>query len=437
VRCPTGLTAAAAKLFDEATLRPKLKRYLAEPFEVRTAEHVIDGDNAVLIYVGPSEHGWCIFSSNGEYEDSSRKKIFVFRVGDVFVRHGTSSERWNDSDRRRLIQQIVAQRKEAWRVEFRNELASLGESSLTARKLEELPSSALTWRLDATGFDQLVTELMRRNDDIPLRQLLNRMPSEASKLIDSQPDELADLLDRLTSIGALALQFERREWLERVMATLVAIYELGFDPTSGYELNRPSIVQLWIDIVGRAYALGALAVRLEDWDSVRLIADRCPHGESFRGYGSWLRHSLTEASRANMIGDLGLIERGHNVVRAVQAAHPDHESENEAILNSLCQFDALGCLAVIGERGSIDSGNYYPSFSRYRQLRSAPAFAGMVREGVMRHKIFAGSDQQLADAMAEVLSRADKETFRYGNWAGIDDGSVSAFIARRRSPKIS
>lgn len=431
------VTAAAARLFDESTLRPKLKKYLAEPFEVRTAEHAVNGNTVVLIYVGASAHGWCIFSSNGEYEDVAKRKVTVFRVGDVFVRHGTSSERWNDSDRQRLIQQIVAQRKEAWRVEIRREFAALGESSLTARKLEELPSAAMTWRLDAEGFDQLVTELIRRNDDIPLRQLLTRLPAEASKLIENEPDELAALLDRLTSVGALALQFERHEWFKRVLAILVAIYDLGFDPSSGYELDRPAIVQLWIDIVAHVYALGALAVRLQDWDSVRLLADRRPHGESFSYYGSWIRHSFTLASRARMINDLGLIERAHNVVRSVQASHPDRESEDDAVLDSLCQFDALGCLVVIGERGSTDSRNYYPSFNRYRQRRSAPAFASIVQDITMRHKIFAGSDQQLADAMGEVLSRADKENFRYGNWAGIDNGSISSFIAKNQSPRIS
>jgi hypothetical protein len=438
------LTPTAARLFDEASLRSKLKKYLAEPFEVRAAIHSIDGNNVVLIYVGASQQGWCIFACDGEYTEEAykegaktKRKVTVFRVGDVFVRHGTASERWQDSDQRRLVQRIVARRKEAWRVEFRNELAALGESSLTARRLEELPSSALTWRLDAAGFDQLVTELIRRNDDIPLLQLLTRLPGEAGTLIDGEPDELGDLLDRLTSIGALAIQFDRHQWLERVLTAFVAIYDLGFDPSSGYERNRPTIVQLWIDIVAHAYALGALAVRLEDWDSVRLLADRRPHGESFSHYGSWIRHSFTQAARANMIGNLGLIERGHNVVRGLQAAHPDRASEDEAILNSLCQFDALGCLVVIGERGSTDSGNYYPSFARYRQLRSAPAFAGMVHNTTMRHELFVGSDQQLADAMAEILSRADKENFRYGNWAGIDDGAVSTFIALHGSPGVS
>jgi hypothetical protein len=338
------LTPQLAKHFDEATLRPKLARYLAEPFTIRCALHDIDGNVVAFIYVGPSEHGWCIFKAAGEYEDAAGKKKIVFRESDVFVRHGTSSERWNDSDRRRLINQIVARYKEAWRAELRSELDAMAQCDLSARRLEDLPSSAVTWKLDAEGFDRLVTELMRCGDDIPPRQLLLKAPAEAAPLLsDSNADDLATLLDRLSSVGALAIQFGRHEWLDRVMAAFVAIYNLGFD-ASGYERQTQSIVLLWLDVIARVFGLGGLAVRLGEWEAVRKLADRRPRGEAFSHYGSWLRHALTWGARANVLENEkggGLIARGHNVVRAVKSFHPDSNVDDEAILDSLCQFDAL------------------------------------------------------------------------------------------------
>jgi hypothetical protein len=111
----------------------------------------IDGNNVVLIYVGASQQGWCIFACDGEYAEEAykdganiKRKVTVFRVGDVFVRHGTASERWQDSDQRRLIQRVVSRRKEAWRVEFRNELAALGESRETSLLLRLTPGPCLT-----------------------------------------------------------------------------------------------------------------------------------------------------------------------------------------------------------------------------------------------------------------------------------------------------
>jgi len=68
------------------------------------------------------------------------------------------------------------------------------------------------------------------NDDIPLRQLLFDLRGQAGSLLRSRDSDVMDtLLDRLASAGALAIQFGRDWWLERVLDTLVAIYDLGFD----------------------------------------------------------------------------------------------------------------------------------------------------------------------------------------------------------------
>ncbi|MGB8231781.1 MAG: ATP-binding protein [Pseudonocardiaceae bacterium] len=430
------LTPVLAKLFDEATVRPKLEKYLNQPFTVRSALHNIDSILVVLIFVGPGSHGWCIFRTDGEYEDCNSKKKVVFRVGDVFVRHGTSSERWNDTDRERLVRQIIASQKEAWRIELRQELAAVIDTNLSARRLEELPSSAVTWKLDSEGFDQLVTELFRRNDDIPLRQLLMKAPVDAVALLDNNPDELATLLDRLTSLSALALQFERRTWLERSLASLVAIYDLGFDSSTGFERDQPIVVQLWLNIASRVSAIGGLAVRREDWNSVRILADRRPHGESFRHRGSWLRHAVTMASRANILETeqlVGLIARAHNVIRVIEATHPDKTVDDEAILNSLCQFDALAGLVVIGERGSFKSGNFYPSFSRYPTRRTEPAYRRIVTDRAMRKKLFDGDDQFLADAILETDRLAQQEGLRYIGWDGVEDDEVKRFVAAHKT----
>lgn len=48
---------------------------------------------------------------------------FVFRVGDVFVCHGTRRQRCNDSDRERLISRIIAGCNEVWRCEQTEEPA--------------------------------------------------------------------------------------------------------------------------------------------------------------------------------------------------------------------------------------------------------------------------------------------------------------------------
>lgn len=93
---PSGqLDAQSAKQLDEATLRKKLKKWIAEPFEIRSAVHEINGSIVALIFAKPHEDGFCIFKADGAYAGNDRP---VFRAGDVFARHGTASERWQQSD---------------------------------------------------------------------------------------------------------------------------------------------------------------------------------------------------------------------------------------------------------------------------------------------------------------------------------------------------
>jgi hypothetical protein len=438
------VTAAQAALFDEATLRNKLKRYLAEPFDIRTAIHTIDQATVVLLYIAPAHEGWCIFKADGEYEEEyppgsgKKKKKTVFLIGDVFVRHGTASERWQDADRKQLIEQVVARQKETWRSELRTELAAMVNVGLSAQYIEQMPSSAVTWQLDAKGFDQLVTELMRRNDDIPLRNMLLRAHGDAASLLASNLEDLSTLLNRVVSLAALALTYERSQWFARAVESLVRVYELAFD-SPGLQRNDVQAPRLWLYVIARVYALGGLAVRLQNWEAVRTLADRLPRGHDFeRHYGSWLRHALTMAARANILDEersAGLIARAHNVVRAIDSLHPDLDPNADGILNSLCQFDALGGLVVIGERHASHRSAYYPNFARYFTERTEPAFREIVTNKAMRDTLFDGDDQLLAEAINDMNRTANHEAFTYNGWDGLEDGRVIEFIKKHTDPE--
>jgi len=100
---PSGaMTDADALLFDESRLRAKLKRYLAEPLVIRTARHDVDGAVIVLVYVGAHPNGFVIIAADGQVGDK-----VVFRRGDVFLRHGTASERWGPEDFARIGEQLL------------------------------------------------------------------------------------------------------------------------------------------------------------------------------------------------------------------------------------------------------------------------------------------------------------------------------------------
>jgi len=95
------------ELFDPATLHAKLAKYLGRPFEIRSATHDYHGQSYALVYAVPHLDGFCVFERDGSYQDG-KGQITVFRAGDVFARHGTRSERWNQRDIPMIKQRLQA-----------------------------------------------------------------------------------------------------------------------------------------------------------------------------------------------------------------------------------------------------------------------------------------------------------------------------------------
>src|SRR4051812_26350600 len=59
---PTGLvTAAHARLFDQATVHAKLGKYLADGFDLRSTELTVDGNHFGLLCVLAHPDGWAPF----------------------------------------------------------------------------------------------------------------------------------------------------------------------------------------------------------------------------------------------------------------------------------------------------------------------------------------------------------------------------------------
>jgi hypothetical protein len=66
---PTGdLDDIDQRAFDEATLAPRLLRYLPEPLELRTRVLERDGHRVAVVYVGRHPSGCAIFRADGQYE---------------------------------------------------------------------------------------------------------------------------------------------------------------------------------------------------------------------------------------------------------------------------------------------------------------------------------------------------------------------------------
>lgn len=421
--------------FDESRLRSQLKRYISEPFDIRSAVHQIDGKMLIILFVAPRSDGFCVFSSEGNHNGRS-----VFRKGEVYARHGSASEPWQQQDIQRIIEKLVTARKEEWRTELRDEWVTMSNGS-AAQQIARGPASAVSWKLDEATLVNTTIELLRSNDDIPLRLLMNGAATDAARLADTQGasgDDVNTVLDRIMCLAALTATLERSVWFQAAIKALARVYSSGFDER-GYarQLKGMPTEQLWLCIVERVMALGALLVRLERWDDIRQLVFRPrPDGDSER-YPSWIRHGTTMAARSGLLirdeGDrrleLSLLSLAREHAIKHECLHPDVTPDSELIMDSLCQFDFLAGVTAIGDMGTADSRAFYTSFARFYSSRTEPIVVRLIDDPEMRNKLFPHNDRSLALALAEMIRAANYEGFRYTAWGGFDNPAIGRFLA--------
>jgi hypothetical protein len=128
---PAGmLDARKVALFDEASLRSKLAR------------DRLDEKLVVLIRVEPHPDGAAVFAADGAYEQDGKMRS-AFRAGDIFVRHGTKSERPEQADIAHLTRAAV-ERAQVWQDDVaRIEQAVLDIGDTARAEAESSPDGRL------------------------------------------------------------------------------------------------------------------------------------------------------------------------------------------------------------------------------------------------------------------------------------------------------
>lgn len=430
-----------ASHFDEATLSAKIRGYVE--VDIVSAVHEIDGGPVAIVYVAAHSNGFAVMKKAGTYALSggSGKQDKAFDAGEVFVRRGTATVRWSPEEAHAAVERAMASRREAWRAEFRADMEATGVLGQQARQISEAPAGAFTWQLDNTGFAATLIELLRRNDDIPIKLALEQIARNASTAVASgDRDTLDTILDRLATAGAVALRVDRQQLFADVVAALVAVYNLGTDPSTGYprtELGAIPPAQLWLDTISRVFALGALAVRKQAWNAVHALIAQRPAGRENDYYSAWLRHALTMAARAGLLntdsgtrgGEVSLLEFPREVVNRLPELRPDMREDDQRILNSLTQFDLLGCVGSMVEWDELDDNVWYPNFSRYNWPRAEPALQLLIDDPNARRSIAPVDDARLAQMIREISHFAGREGLRYAVLPGWNSDTVERFLA--------
>lgn len=416
-------------LFDEARLRPKLLKWLPDTLEICSQVHEVDGYHVVLVHVSPNPAGCAFFHAVGQYDQPGKKPKVVFREGEVFYRDGTQSVRLNHQGLEQVIRQRVERERDQWeaeRAESYRRLADELRVGTAGQQVAQGPAVEFNLALETEVLVEAAIELLRANDDIPLRRLLSRaVPDLRARFRSGDEEGAAGPLDRLTCLAATFLELGRHEWLQQVIDTLVSIYGVGFEneaPIINAPPRRSAV--LWLTIIERVVALGSLAVRRNDWRAVRELAAR-RHPDMHGMYTTWLRHGMTMASRAELEVFDSLLSLARNVARRLECLRPDVEPEDEKILTGLTQFDFLASLITMAD--SDNKSGIFPNFARFYAERTQPAAQRLLREPEMREIIYPGDDQHFADALHTIDREAQRAGFRYDGWEGYTP-DVNAFI---------
>jgi hypothetical protein len=443
---PTGrLTAEQATLFDEARLRQILARWLPAPFDLLAAAHSINGNLFAVVYVAPSPKGMCIFKADGQYPDLGGRTATVFREGDVFVRDGTQSRRWQQPDIDRILEHIRNYDKERWRAELVDDFRDLLQQGGTAQAIARGPAQALTWQLDEETFEGVIIEQLRDDDTIPSTLLLERLPAELGHLLkEGRADDAKTLLDRLACLLALALRVSRPDLFDLTLSALVGIYEITFD-SHGLDRQLPGPLptgQLRLEIIERVMAVGAYAVRRRDWTAMRKLVLQRPEGRHFVDgfYTNWIRHAQTIAARDQLFTqiddhgqrtEVGILSFVLATAARLSCLHPELPSEgaeDDRLIDSVVRFDALAMVTVLAFAPGDRDYPYYPNFAGFYWDRFEPLLAELIENRAMRDELHPGSDEALRADIRQMLDWARHEGRRFAGGGPLSNLRLVRFL---------
>lgn len=347
---------------------------------------------------------------------------------------------------RAVLARLLAAAKEQWFEEQRElhrqerearEAASTAGQPLGSVNLDMLPRELATAAL----------ELVRADDNIAMQHLINEASNRARRFIEAGEieDELGALLDRLICLAATFLEYEQWEWLSRIIEVLREIYSMplgegdaqrmGF--STGISPREPG-PRVWLQLMTRLYALGALAVRRRHWTAVRELSLQLP--DRLMDYKTnWLRHAITMMSRAQHLQgqqegqavEVSLLSLAVAQAARLECLRTDGTGEDdERLLSSLAQFDVLSNIVAVADAPQLDFGKtFYPNFARLRQDRVQPLVEGLLSNNTMRGELGVQDDELLAYVLRAIESVAHQQGIRYHGFRSWDYTPVGEFIA--------
>lgn len=425
-----GASEACIGALDQANIQNWLQTYIDATLHVvaRTAL-VSDGKQVVAICVSPARVP-VPFRRNGQYDGPGRRSVTKFSAGELFVRHGSKSERAAYEDWIRLTESI--------RQDERNKMNPAGAVLSRLDTITELLGGAR-----AGGSNLALTDMS--DDDVEdyffrfisagntielkrgLRKQFRRITSFLHTLEDTKTlEELVESLDRtfLTFLQRLlpawvcVIEADSDEVAGILVKNLEELYAKSADMS--FARGTGTVDGLWLQshIVYVVYCLGALAVAEDKPRFAQILfGDEVALPGVHEGV-SWFRHVLTMQSRAGRLPSKSLCATSLEFLRNREYV-VEQFGDTEKLTDALCQFDFLQCAHALRKSYMFTKERIfrgcYPSFGAYYKTRITPIVTKIMRTREKAVWLSQMNDEELCTVI-DTLDRYATQEFFVGVW---------------------
>ena len=403
---PTGeVTPSLAQVYDEANLRAILQKYLPPELRVHSQTHVLEGNQVVLIHVEAGDGGPLEVVKDGIYE-AANQPVYEFRAGDRYIREGTSNVLFTGAP---------------------HQVALLLKQRTTAPPADD-PADTMTFDAAPGDLAGAARELLRRQDDVPLRMLLGGAEEQIRHSIEQEAwHDVTETLDRLLVLGGVYASLNADSQALEVVETFRRIFEIGLDES---EIQREATAawspRLWLELTARAEILGALALRLRRWGLVREIGLWKPVQLDARWLASWIRAALTTRRHESWPRrddqrqtSKSIPEVAAEIAEALPQLSEDIGGDPERLRESIGYFDFAVCLMSVAELNDASPQVLMTEGTRLVGRDGLTSFLRQIfQPGPARDAVFPLSDEDLAVALREFERTMINYVSVYFGWYG-------------------
>ncbi|WP_022871549.1 AlbA family DNA-binding domain-containing protein [Yaniella halotolerans] len=417
------------QMFDGATLRDKIGKYIEADIEVVSQIHTVNGSDVVVVAIFSTRSGLPVpMMRVGQYNKPNGKGRMktktVFRPGEIFIRDGAG----NVPVRYRDWPSVLAQHDQHMK-----EAATSDVNSLMSKLADAIGgNSKVNVPLEPFLADETVSSAIRANIRQGNRAELKIFLQNSRDDIVTN-DDLIKPLVRLVGVGCEAMLADDHDL---AIKTLETMYD-AFTSIS----KSPSAVATTV-VAG--YLFGAAAIRTGSWELIpELVLRPFQRTPTHARYSSWIRYGQIEASVHNQYPfssqpvqenphdeDNGtMISEGLSWARTFPLLRPDvlHDfglntnkaRTTETLLNSLCQFDFLYAWMVNASARQHGGGGAYAASSAFKHWRTLPIIERTITNGEIRAKLFpASTEKEIAQALRSTYTHAEKVSNREKYFTG-------------------